>query len=53
MSDTPVVTAGLDATQDALEADEALSERVTRENFTTTRLYCEAVKKRLLARGGA
>jgi short-subunit dehydrogenase len=50
--DTVVVTAGLFATQDALEADPSLAERVTRVNFTNTLLFCEAVKKRLLARGG-
>lgn len=50
--ETVIVTAGLFATQDALEADPALAERVTRVNFTNTLVFCEAVKTRLLARGG-
>jgi decaprenylphospho-beta-D-erythro-pentofuranosid-2-ulose 2-reductase len=50
--DTVVVTAGLFATQDELEADATIAERVTRVNFTNTLLFCEAVRKRLLARGG-
>jgi decaprenylphospho-beta-D-erythro-pentofuranosid-2-ulose 2-reductase len=50
--DTVVVTAGLFASQEELESDPSLAERVTRVNFTNTVLFCEAVKKRLLARGG-
>jgi len=50
--DTVIVTAALFATQDQLEADPALAERVLRANFTNTVLFCEAAKKRLLARGG-
>ena len=50
--DTVAVTAGLFATQDELEADATIAERVTRVNFTNTLLFCEAVRKRLLARGG-
>lgn len=50
--DAIVVTAALFATQDELEADPALAERVLRANFTNTVLFCEAAKKRLLARGG-
>lgn len=50
--DTVVVTAGLFATQDELEADATIAERITRVNFTNTLLFCEAVRKRLLARGG-
>jgi short-subunit dehydrogenase len=50
--DTVIVTAGLFATQDALEADSALAERVLQADFTGTVLFCEAARKRLLARGG-
>jgi decaprenylphospho-beta-D-erythro-pentofuranosid-2-ulose 2-reductase len=50
--DTVVVTAGLFATQVELEADAALAERITRVNFTNTLVFCEAVKKRMLARSG-
>jgi len=47
-----VVTAGLFATQDELEADPSLAERVTRVNFTNTVLFCEAARRRLLAQDG-
>lgn len=50
--DAVVVTAGIFATQDALEADPALAERVLRVDFTNTVLFCEAAKKSLLASGG-
>ena len=50
--DVVVVTAGLFATQDELEADPSLAERVTRVNFTNTVVFCEAVRRRLLAQGG-
>lgn len=50
--DTVVVTAGLFATQDALEADPALAARLLHANFTGTVLFCEAARKRLLASGG-
>lgn len=50
--DAVVVTAGLFATQDELEADASLAERVTRVNFTNTVLFCEAVRRRLLAQDG-
>ena len=50
--DTVVITAGLFATQEDLEADPALAERLTRVNFTNTVFLCEQVRKRLLARGG-
>jgi short-subunit dehydrogenase len=50
--DAVVVTAGLFATQDELEADPSLAERVTRVNFTNTVLFCESVRRRLLAQGG-
>jgi short-subunit dehydrogenase len=50
--DTVVVTAGLFATQDELEADPDLARRLTTVNFAHTVLFCEASRKRLLARGG-
>jgi decaprenylphospho-beta-D-erythro-pentofuranosid-2-ulose 2-reductase len=50
--DTVVVTAGLFATQEALEADPALAESLLAANFTGTIVFCEAARKRLLARGG-
>jgi decaprenylphospho-beta-D-erythro-pentofuranosid-2-ulose 2-reductase len=50
--DAVVVTGGLFATQDALEADSTLAESLLRVNFTGTVLFCEAARKRLLARGG-
>lgn len=50
--DAVIVTAALFATQEELEADAELAERVLRANFTNTVLFCEAVRKRLLAGGG-
>jgi len=47
-----VVTAGLFATQDKLEADPAFTARLLDANFTGTVLFCEEARKRLLARGG-
>ncbi len=50
--DTIVVTAGAFATQDALEADAALTQKVLTVDFANTVLFCEEARKRLLARGG-
>jgi decaprenylphospho-beta-D-erythro-pentofuranosid-2-ulose 2-reductase len=50
--DTVIVTAGLFATQDELEADPALTARLLTANFTNTVLFCEEARKRLLTRGG-
>lgn len=50
--DVIVVTAGLFATQDALEADPALARQVLSVDFTNTVLFCEEARKLLLARGG-
>ncbi|MFK7990238.1 MAG: SDR family NAD(P)-dependent oxidoreductase [Sandaracinaceae bacterium] len=50
--DAVVVTAGLFATQDELEADAALAARVLTVDFTHTVLFCEAARRHLLARGG-
>ena len=50
--DTVVVTAGMFATQEAMEQDPDLAARVLTANFANTVLFCEAARKRLLARGG-
>ena len=50
--DTLVVTAGMFATQDQLEADPDLLGRLLTVNFTNTILLCEMARKRLLERGG-
>jgi decaprenylphospho-beta-D-erythro-pentofuranosid-2-ulose 2-reductase len=47
-----VVTAGLFATQDRLEADPDLARRLLLVNFTNTVAFCEAARVRLLAGGG-
>ena len=47
-----VVTAGLFATQDRLEADSELTRRLLTVDFAHTVLFCEHARKRLLARGG-
>lgn len=49
--DAVVVTAGLFATQEALEADPALARRVLEADFSGTVLFCEAARRRLLAQG--
>jgi NAD(P)-dependent dehydrogenase (short-subunit alcohol dehydrogenase family) len=50
--DTVVVTAGIQAPQEAMEADAALAARVLGVGFTNTVLFCEEARRRLLARGG-
>jgi NAD(P)-dependent dehydrogenase (short-subunit alcohol dehydrogenase family) len=50
--DTVVVTAGLFATQDALEADPALARRLLTVDFANTVVFCEEARRRLLARPG-
>jgi len=50
--DAVVVTAGLFAKQEDLEADPALADRLLRVNFTNTVLFCEAAKNALLKEGG-
>ena len=47
-----VVTAGMFATQDQLEADLELTRRLLTVNFAHTVVFCEHAKARLLARGG-
>ena len=50
--DTVVVTAGVFATQEELEADPALAERLLRVDFSNTVLFCEVAKTALLEEGG-
>jgi NAD(P)-dependent dehydrogenase (short-subunit alcohol dehydrogenase family) len=50
--DTVVVTAGLFATQDRLEADPDFTRRLLAADFTNTVVFCEEARRRLLARGG-
>jgi short-subunit dehydrogenase len=50
--DTVVVTAGLFAPQDRLEAEPELARRLLLVDFTNTVAFCEAARVRLLARGG-
>lgn len=50
--ETVVVTAGLFATQETLENDEDLLDRVLTADFTNTIHFCEAARKRLLERPG-
>ncbi|HSN81380.1 MAG TPA: SDR family NAD(P)-dependent oxidoreductase [Polyangiales bacterium] len=50
--DAVVVTAGLFATQEELESDPQLAERLVRVDFANTLVFCEAAKKALLEQGG-
>jgi short-subunit dehydrogenase len=50
--DCVVVTAGLFATQDQLEADGEMARRLLTVDFANTVAFCEEARKRLLARGG-
>ena len=50
--DAVVVTAGLFAAQDRLEADPVLTHRLLLVDFTNTVAFCEEARRRLLARGG-
>ena len=47
-----IVTGGLFATQDKLEADPGFTAQLLQVNFTGTILFCEAARLRLLAGGG-
>jgi decaprenylphospho-beta-D-erythro-pentofuranosid-2-ulose 2-reductase len=49
--DTVVVTAGMFATQDRLEAEPELARRLLTANFANTIVFCEDVRRRLLAQG--
>jgi NAD(P)-dependent dehydrogenase (short-subunit alcohol dehydrogenase family) len=50
--DLVVVTAGLFATQDKLEADPDFTRRLLTVNFANTIVFCEEARRRLLASGG-
>lgn len=50
--DTVIVTAALFGTQEELEADPGLRDRVLQANFVGTIQLCEAAKVRFLSRGG-
>jgi short-subunit dehydrogenase len=50
--DAVVVTAAIFASQDELEADSVLTERLLRVNFSNTVVFCEAAKRALLEEGG-
>jgi NAD(P)-dependent dehydrogenase (short-subunit alcohol dehydrogenase family) len=50
--DAVVVSAGMFATQDALEADPELARRLLVVNFAHTVAFCEEARRRLLARQG-
>ena len=50
--DTVVVTAGVFATQEKLEADAALAQKVLTLDFANTVVFCEEARKKLLLRGG-
>lgn len=50
--DAVVITAALFATQDELEEDPSLAERLLTINFTNTVLFCEHARRLLLAGGG-
>lgn len=50
--DVIVVTAGLFGTQEQLEADPALAQRVLTVDFANTVMFCEEARKKLLMRGG-
>lgn len=50
--DVVVVTAGLFASQEALEADADLRDRLLIANFTNTVHFCEEARRRLLDGGG-
>jgi decaprenylphospho-beta-D-erythro-pentofuranosid-2-ulose 2-reductase len=50
--DTVIVTAAMFASQEALEADIELTRRLVTVNYAHTVVFCEHVRKLLLARGG-
>ncbi|MDH3656088.1 MAG: SDR family NAD(P)-dependent oxidoreductase [Myxococcales bacterium] len=50
--DAIVVTAAIFASQEELEADSDLAERLLRIDFSNTVLFCEAAKRALLEEGG-
>src|SRR3954470_17749197 len=50
--DAVVVTAGVFATQEALERERALTQHLLTVDFTNTVVFCEEARTRLLAGGG-
>ena len=50
--DTVVITAGVFASQEELENDSELRDRMLQVNFVNTIHFCEEARTRLLARGG-
>jgi decaprenylphospho-beta-D-erythro-pentofuranosid-2-ulose 2-reductase len=50
--DTVVVTAALFGTQERMESDRNFTRRLLTVNFAHTVVFCEAVRERLLQRGG-
>jgi decaprenylphospho-beta-D-erythro-pentofuranosid-2-ulose 2-reductase len=50
--DTVIVTAGMFAAQEKLEADTELARRLVTVNYANTVAFCEHARKRLLSRGG-
>ena len=50
--DTVIVTAGMFAVQEKLEADTELARRLVTVNYANTVTFCEHARKRLLGRGG-
>ncbi len=50
--DCVVVTAGLFAPQEALEADPELCRRLLTVDFANTVVFCEEARRRMLGRGG-
>lgn len=50
--DTVILTAGLFDRQDVLEQDHELARELLTVNFTNTVLFCEEVRRRMLASGG-
>ena len=51
-ADAVIVTAGVFASQDRLESDPALCRSLLDVDFTSTILFCEEARRRLLAQGG-
>jgi len=50
--DVVVVTAGLFATQDQLENDAVLTQKLLTVDFANTVVFCEEARKKLMSRGG-
>ncbi len=50
--DVVVVTAGMFATQDQLESDAVLTQKLLTVDFANTVVFCEEARKKLMSRGG-